>query len=64
MTAWQLRIVDARLATKVKPQQPDGCEDFIKEHNAADAVLIFLCKGSRLPASQHPRTPSADRRSR
>ena len=54
----------ARLAMKIKSQQPYGREGFIWERNAADAVLIFLCPGSRQPASLHPRTPSADRRSR
>ncbi len=30
-----LKWCSARLATKMKPQQPYGCEDFIKEHNEA-----------------------------
>ena len=33
----------ARLAMKIKSQQPYGREGFIWELNAADAVLIFLC---------------------
>ena len=30
---------DARRSLKMKPQQPVGCEDFIKMSNAADRLL-------------------------
>ena len=32
----------ARLATKSKPQQPVGCEDFDEERNAASASIIWI----------------------
>ena len=32
---------DARRMVQTKPQQPDGCEDFVKTSNAADASLCL-----------------------
>ena len=32
---------DARRMVQTKPQQPDGCEDFVKPSNAADASLCL-----------------------
>ena len=33
---------DARRTVKMKPQQPVGCEDFIKPSNEADRLLGAL----------------------
>ena len=35
---------DARRGVKMKPQQPDGCEDFIKPRNAAAVPLLQFFK--------------------
>ena len=59
----EIKSADARLATKVKPQQPLGCEDFIEEHNAADAflfcVFLFVYSGNYVV---HDRRTDEDRR--
>ena len=44
LAAWRRGCIkgwDARRTEKMKPQQPVGCEDFIKPSNAADRLKIM-----------------------
>ena len=46
---------DARRTAKMKAQQPDGCEHFIKPSNEADRLLdAFYLRTAAIPGSSIP----------